>query len=97
MTTAADATLVVRIPGLLRSYTAGAASVSVPTHDATTVDDVLRELDARYPGFRFRIIDEQQNVRRHIKVFTDTELVHDLSTGVNGAREMMIVGALSGG
>lgn len=97
MTPAAASTVVVRIPGLLRSYTAGAASVSIATRDATTVDDVLRELDARYPGFRFRIIDEQHNVRRHIKVFADAELVQDLSTRVNGAREMMIVGALSGG
>ena len=48
----------VRIPGLLRSYTAGAETVALPSH--STLDDALRDLDARFPGLRFRIVDEQQ-------------------------------------
>jgi len=95
--TRADAKLLVRIPGLLRSYTEGAATVTLSGKDERTLDDVLYELDRRYPGLRFRIIDEQQCVRTHIKIFIDAALVRDLSRGLAGAREVMIVGALSGG
>ena len=96
--------MIVRIPGLLRSYTAGAATVevtaSVAKPDASpsaSVDGVLRELDRRFPGLRFRIIDEQAAVRPHIKLFVDGLLVRDLAHPVNAAAELMIVGALSGG
>ena len=92
--------MLVRIPGLLRSYTADAATVDVDAQaiapDAR-LDDVLRALDRRYPGMRFRIIDEQDHVRAHIKLFVDGELVRALSTEVGAARELMIVGARSGG
>ena len=62
----------VRIPGLLRSYTAGAETVALPAH--ATLDDAVRDLDARFPGLRFRIVDEQQAIRPHIKMFVDGEL-----------------------
>ena len=85
----------VRIPGLLRSYTAGAETVALPSH--STLDDALRDLDARFPGLRFRIVDEQQAIRPHIKLFVDGELTRQLEAPVADAVELMIVGALSGG
>jgi len=85
----------VRIPGLLRSYTAGVETVSLPSH--ATLDDALRDLDARFPGLRFRIVDEQETVRPHIKLFVDGELTRQLEAPVGGSAELMIVGALSGG
>ena len=94
---ATERSLTVRIPGLLRSYTAGAATVTLSRKDETTLDEVLYELDRRYPGLRFRIVDEQQCLRTHIKIFVDATLVRELSRELNGAREVMIVGALSGG
>lgn len=87
--------MIVRIPGLLRSYTAGAETVTLPTH--STLDDALRDLDARFPGLRFRIIDEQNAIRPHIKLFVDGELARRLSAPVAPSSELMIVGALSGG
>lgn len=86
----------VRIPGLLRSYTRGAESVAVGAGTATLAG-ALAELDARFPGFRFRIVDEQGAIRPHIKMFVDGELARDLQTSTATARELMIVGALSGG
>ena len=85
----------VRIPGLLRSYTGGAETVALPSH--STLDDALRDLDARFPGLRFRIVDEQQAIRPHIKLFVDGELTRQLEAPVADAVELMIVGALSGG
>ena len=96
MSLAPVTTLKVRIPGLLRSYTAGAAEVALDG-ELGTLDDALRALDRRYPGLRFRIVDEQDRVRQHIKLFVDAALVRDLTASVTGASELMIVGALSGG
>ncbi len=88
----------VRIPGLLRSYTKGAEVVGVEPRSASpTLADALADLDARFPGFRFRIIDEQGAVRPHIKIFVDGELARDLGTVTPPEAELMIVGALSGG
>jgi sulfur-carrier protein len=87
--------VIVRIPGLLRSYTSGAEAVPLPSH--RTLDDALLDLDARFPGLRFRIVDEQRAIRPHIKLFVDGELSRHLDAPVAGAAELMIVGALSGG
>ena len=88
----------VRIPGLLRSYTGGAATVVLKLAGAApTLADALADLDARFPGFRFRVVDEQEAIRPHIKMFIDGELARDLATPAKPAAELMIVGALSGG
>lgn len=88
----------VRIPGLLRSYTKGAETVALDLDGpAPTLADVLAEIDRRFPGFKFRIIDEQSAIRPHIKIFLDGELARDLNTAAGPAAELMIVGALSGG
>ena len=88
----------VRIPGLLRSYTQGAETVTLDLRaPSTTVADALAEIERRFPGFRFRIVDEQGAIRPHIKIFVDGELARDLKTVARPAAELMIVGALSGG
>ncbi|MEO7156091.1 MAG: MoaD/ThiS family protein [Vicinamibacterales bacterium] len=99
---AAESRIRVLIPGLLRSYTAGAHRVDlvVASHSreaAPVLAEVLAALDARCPGLRFRIIDEQGKIRAHIKLFVDGELARDLARTVADSAELMIVGALSGG
>jgi hypothetical protein len=90
--------MIVRIPTLLRSYTAGAAAVAIDCDDAArTLGDVLQELDRRFPGLRFRIVDEQSRMRPHIRIFVDAEPVRDLARRVANGSDVMIVGALSGG
>ena len=88
----------VQIPGLLRSYTQGAETVTLDLPaPSPTLADALAEIDRRFPGFRFRIVDEQGAIRPHIKIFVDGELARDLKTVARPAAELMIVGALSGG
>ena len=87
--------MIVRIPGLLRSYTAGADAVEFAAPE--TLGDALGALDARFPGFRFRIVDELGAVRPHIRLFVDGVSARDLAQPFPHARELMIVGALSGG
>ena len=77
-----------------RSYTANR-----PTVDAqgATVGEVLRDLDRRFPGLRFRVIDEQDHVRRHVAMYVNRDACEDLATPVTEADELHVLGALSGG
>jgi len=84
----------VRIPTPLRSYTEQSANVEVEANDLT---EVFAILDERFPGIRFRVIDEQGRIRRHMKVFVNDESVRDLSTPLERTDEVTIMQALSGG
>lgn len=84
----------VLVPGPLRSYTNDAAKVSA---DGATLAEVVGDLELRYPGIRFRIIDEQGSIRRHIKLFVNGVQARDLSPPLAGNDEVMIVCALTGG
>jgi sulfur-carrier protein len=84
----------VRIPTPLRSYTEQQATVDIEAGD---LDAVFDELDRRFPGIRFRVIDEQGRLRRHVRVFVNDEAVRDLATTVQSADEVTIMQALSGG
>ena len=77
----------------LQSYT-GASRVEAA---GATVAELLEDLDRRYPGIRFRMIDEQDSIRPHIKIFVDSEKVPGISAPVGGANEIHILCALSGG
>ena len=46
---------------------------------------------------RFRMIDEQDRIRRHIKIFVNQEQARDLGAALTANDEVVIVGALSGG
>lgn len=84
----------VRIPTPLRSYTAQAPVVEA---EGATVDELLADLDRQYPGIRFRMVDEQGRLRTHMKVFVGNDLTRDLSTRLDGAGEVTLMQALSGG
>ena len=84
----------VRIPDPLRSYT-GRQKVVEAAGD--TVGAVLNDLERQFPGIRFRMIDEQQRMRRHMKVFVNDESVRDLAAPVGADDEVTIMQALSGG
>jgi molybdopterin converting factor small subunit len=83
----------VLIPSALRSYTERSEAEA----SGATLAAVLTDLDRRYPGIRFRMIDEQDRIRRHIRVFVNGEQVHDLSHPLHATDEVVIVQALSGG
>lgn len=84
----------VRVPTPLRSYTGGQANLTV---DGSTVTEVLDALDERFPGMRFRIVDEQHRLRQHMSIFLDGERCRDLSRSLDGVAEVVIMQALSGG
>ena len=83
----------VLIPSALRSYT----EQSETEASGATLAAVLADLDSRYAGIRFRMIDEQDRIRRHIRIFVNGEQVRDLSQPLRATDEVVIVQALSGG
>ncbi|MEO7728247.1 MAG: MoaD/ThiS family protein [Burkholderiales bacterium] len=83
----------VLIPSALLSYTER-NRVEV---DGTTVAEILTALEQKYPGIRFRMIDEQERIRPHIRFFVDGEQVFDLAHSLAAVDEFVIVQALSGG
>jgi molybdopterin converting factor small subunit len=83
----------VLIPTPLRSYT-GAREVEA---DGASLGELLAELDRRYPGLRFRMIDEQDRVRPHMRIFVNGEQSFDLARALVPSDSVQIVQALSGG
>lgn len=84
----------VLIPDPLRAYTAQRREVEA---DGATLAELLADLDRRYPGIRFRMIDEQDALRRHIRIFVNGDEARALETPLGPADEVFIVQALSGG
>ena len=83
----------VLIPSALRSYT----EQSEAEASGATLAAVLADLDRTYPGIRFRMIDEQDRIRPHIRVFVNGKQVRDLAQPLRATDEVVIVQALSGG
>lgn len=87
----------VAIPSQLLSYT-GSRTVEVAlATEAPRLADVFAALEARYPGIRFRVIDEAGNVRPHMQVFVGKTVQRNPGAALAPGDEVMIVGALSGG
>ncbi|MBI3552879.1 MAG: MoaD/ThiS family protein [Elusimicrobia bacterium] len=82
------------IPSSLRSYTGGEGEVEA---SGSTVAELIVELDRRYPGLRFRVIDEQDALRPHIRVSVNCEIVADLSIALKPDDEVALIQAYSGG
>ena len=64
----------VLVPGALRSYT-GELHVQA---DGDTLAAMFADLDRQYPGLRFRVVDEQGQLRPNMRVFVNGLAVRDL-------------------
>ncbi|MBK6942357.1 MAG: MoaD/ThiS family protein [Planctomycetes bacterium] len=84
----------VRVPSPLISYTGSRTQVEA---EGATLAAVLDDLERRHSGIRFRMIDEQDRIRPHIKLFVGGRLARSLAEPVAATDEVMIVAALSGG
>jgi sulfur-carrier protein len=83
----------VTIPSPLLSYTTQRDVVA----QGATLAAVLHDLDRQYPGLRFRMVDEQNQIRPHMRVFLGSKETRDLGTVLEPAMTVHIVQALSGG
>ena len=84
----------VLIPSQLHAYSGGLSRVEA---QGATVGRVLDDLDEKFPGLKFRVIDEQDRVRPHMRLFVSGEAARDMGAPIADGDELMIFGALSGG
>lgn len=83
----------VLIPTPLLSYT-GSSCVEA---QGNTLDTLLDDLDRRYPGIRFRLVNEQGRARPHMRIFVNGRAEFDLARTLCQNDEITVVQALSGG
>ena len=86
----------VSIPTILRSYTAGAKNVEA---GGASLDELLGDLDARFPGLRERLVDES-GLRRFVNVYLndeDVRFLDGLGTPVADGDQVTILPAVAGG
>jgi molybdopterin synthase sulfur carrier subunit len=84
----------VLIPSQLIAYTDGASRVEAK---GATVAGVLDDLDRRFPGLKFRVVDEQDRVRKHMRLFIGQAETRSVAAPMRDGDELLIFGALSGG
>jgi molybdopterin converting factor small subunit len=81
------------LPSPLLSYT----KVREVEADGATLDELLRDLDRQYPGIRFRVVDELDRMRPHMRFFVNGEQVLTIEHKLSPTDEVQLVQALSGG
>ncbi|MBV8194911.1 MAG: MoaD/ThiS family protein [Candidatus Dormibacteraeota bacterium] len=88
-----------RIPGPLRRLSNGEITVEVGAHD--DLEGAIEALDARYPGFKDRLLDDRGELRQFVNVYLNDEDVRLLGSGlkaqVGDKDEISIVPAVAGG
>lgn len=83
----------VSIPSPLHSYTQGGDVCAA----GATLAELLLDLDRQFPGIRFRMVDEQDRIRPHIRIFVNRERATALAVTLAVTDEVQILQALSGG
>jgi len=83
----------VLIPSPLLSYT----KTNRVEAKGGTMAEVLLDLDRQFPGLRFRVIDELDRMRPHMRFFVNGKQVYDLAVALKADDSIHIVQALSGG
>jgi molybdopterin synthase sulfur carrier subunit len=88
----------IHVAGHLKDYTG--ESVDLEIGSAADILDVVRQLDARVPGIRDRILDEQDRTRVYINIFVNEENIKDLggeSTKAKDGDVIYILPSVAGG
>jgi molybdopterin converting factor small subunit len=83
----------VLMPGALRSYTRAAQVEAF----GATLSALFDDLESRYPGLRFRVVDEQNRLRPNMRIFVNGQGTRDLQQALQPDDFVAVVLALSGG
>ena len=89
--------VLVRIPAPLRRVTHGQDKIE---KDASTLGEILELLEADFPGFKERLLDETGSLRYFVNVYLngeDVRFLDGLDTGTKSGDEVSIVPAVAGG
>lgn len=86
--------MTVVLPTPLRQYTGGQRTVS---GRGETLRAVFDALEAEHPGLKFRVVNEQGQLREHIRLFVNRRVAADLEAPVGPDDEVQVILAISGG
>jgi sulfur-carrier protein len=89
--------ITVKVPTQLRTLTDGAPEV---TADGSTIEQVVKDLEARHPGFGERLLDDSGALRRFVNLYLDDEdvrFLQGLDTEVREGARLSIIPAVAGG
>jgi molybdopterin converting factor small subunit len=84
---------VVNLPSQLRERAGAEAEVAV---EGSTLGEVLKDLERRYPRIAGWILDESGKIRRHVNVFVNGERI-PVESSVAGEDQIQVLPAISGG
>jgi len=87
----------IRIPQPLQKLTQGQAEVAA---DGVKVVEVIASLEAKHPGIRERLLDENGKLRRFVNIYLNDEdirFLHNLETEIKEGDKLSIVPAIAGG
>ena len=87
----------VRIPTPLQKLTHDQAEIEI---SATSVQDLIDQMNRSYPGIKDRICDEGGTIRRFVNIFLNEEDIRFLEkekTPLKDGDEVSIVPAIAGG
>jgi len=68
--------------------------------EGTTVADVIKAVEAAYPGLSDYLVEENGALRKHVHIFINDAFIRDrrtLSDGIHSGDHVHIIQALSGG
>ena len=89
--------VVVRIPTPLRRMTNGKDKVEV---ESTVLGELVDKLNAEFPGFKDRLVDEEGELRYFVNIYLngeDIRFMDGLGTATSDGDEISIVPAVAGG
>ncbi|MCH7621212.1 MAG: MoaD/ThiS family protein [Chloroflexi bacterium] len=89
--------VMVRIPTPLRRMTNGQDKLEM---DPSTLSVMIDSLEASYPGFKERLIDENGELRYFVNIYLngeDVRFLQGLDTSTSSGDEISIVPAVAGG
>jgi len=87
-----------KIPTPLRGLTNNLDTVDAD--GASTVSEVVQNLERNYPGMRERLLDDQGELRRFVNIYVngeDIRFMENLATAIKSGDEVSIVPAVAGG
>ena len=87
----------VRIPTPLRRMTNGLDKLEM---DESTLSVMIENMEASYPGFKERLIDENGDLRYFVNIYLngeDVRFLQGLDTSTSSGDEISIVPAVAGG
>ena len=89
--------ILIRIPAALQRFTKNQGEVYA---EGVTVQEVLNDLERRFPGMRAQLCDDHGAIRRFVNLYLNSEDIRFLDgekTAVQDGDELAIIPAVAGG